>query len=218
MRKLALLLLIATFSVSAAPVRFDFVFADPNSIARTAGYIVFEEDLLANPGDNVFNLPHPAVLDLQLTVTGSVNSDGNYDINDYEAVDLWTNGGTLDFSQPLVGQPTDNAPWGTTQDGESGEFNLFAAGGGMAENSTNRYESKQGIAVLGAPTGCYWFTICEQTGGAQENGLVSPMRLQSMQQHGVSATHAIPSLSLWSTLALGLAFLFIAGLFRRRLS
>lgn len=189
----------------------------------TTGYIIFEEDLVANPGNNSFELPHSAVLDLQLTVTGSTNSDGTYDINDYIEVAFETNGGTLNFSQPLIGQPTNEAPWGTTFDGSSGDFNLFTGRGDLPEKSTNRYESEQGLVAIGGSTGCNWFSLCEQNGinldgeGPIEIPIGSVMELQSMQV-GASVTRAVPGLSLWSTLALGLAFLFIAGLFRRRLS
>lgn len=229
MKKLFFLLLIISFHVTAAPVRFDFVFDDPNSTARTEGYIIFEETLLANPGNNTFFLPDPAVIDLQLSVTGSVGSDGNYDLSDYDQIDLWTNGGTLDFSQPLIGQATNGQPWGTTFDGNSGEFNLWALGGnGGGQKSTNRYDGNRGIPISGAPSACWWFTLCEPgilngPNGNSTKGIggggISPMELQSMAPNrGTPMARSVPSLTIWSTLTLAGIFLVMAGLFRRRLN
>jgi hypothetical protein len=226
MKKLFFLLLIISIQVTAAPVRFDFVFDDPNSTARTEGYIIFEETLLANPGNNTFSLPDPAVLDLQLTVTGSVDSDGSYDLSDYNEIDFWTNGGTLDFSQPLIGQATNGQPWGTTFDGNSGEFNLWSFGGG--QKSSNRYDGNRGLPIGGPPTACWWFTVCEPNGQGGPNGNSnkgiggpngsSPMELQSMSPDRGTPVQSVPSLTFWSTVTLAGIFLVMAGLFRRRLS
>ncbi len=205
MKKLIIFLLFTSFSVSAAPVRFDFVFDDPNSTARSTGYIVFEENLLANPGNNNFSLPNPAVLDLQLTVTGSIDTDGSYDLSDYIRVYFETNGGTLDFSQPLIGQATNGNPWGTTLDGNSGDFNLLANSGPSKKYSASSAET-QGVPIDGPPSGCDWFTLCEYlgSGGPQDNssgtdgiqfGTVSPMELQSMQRGGGNPARAVPTLS-----------------------
>lgn len=228
MKKLTILLLITTFSISAAPVRFDFVFDDPNSTARTVGYIVFEESLLSNPVDEIISLPSPKVLDLQLTVTGSIYSDGTYDLNDYASVDFYSNGGVLDFSQPLIGQPTADAPWGTTFDGDSGEFNLFTHDIGGQNISSARHDNNRGNGsppISDAPTGCFWFTLCESftnmpTGNALKGiGGPSPMELQSMQPNrGTPTARSVPSLSTWSVLTLATIFLVMAGLFRRRLN
>jgi len=226
MKKLYLLFLLTSFTVTAAPVQLEFVFDDPNSSARTTGFIVLEETLITNPGSNSFILPNPAVLDLQLTVTGSVNSDGQYDINDYGEVILDTNGGTLDFSQPLVGQATNGAPWGTAFDGSAGDFNLFPSGIGV--KSGLYYDNNRGIQG-GPPYGCIYFTLCEFDSQGGPNGTstkgepgpgpggLSPMELQSLQR-GTPTAQSVPSLTVWSTVTLGLIFLVMASLFRRRLS
>lgn len=222
MKKLFFICLLVSFNALAAPVRFDFVFDDPNSTARTEGYIVFEENLLYNPGNNYFILPNPAVLDLQLTVTGSIVSDGQYDISDYVEVVFETNGGTLDFTQPLIGQATDGAPWGTAFDGSAGDFNLFPFGNGVKSGS--RYDNNRGIQG-GPPYGCNWFTLCEDDGQGGPNGastkgiaVLSPMELQSMQANRGTPVQSVPTLTVWSTVTLGLVFLLMAGLFRRRLN
>jgi len=227
MKKLCFICLFVSINVLAAPVRFDFVFDDPNSTARTEGYIVFEESLVANPGSNTFTLPDPAVIDLQLTVTGSIDSDGQYDINDYAGIDFWTNGGTLDFSQPLIGQATNNAPWGTALDGSAGDFNLFPQGG--FDKSSSQYNNNRGI-VGGPPFGCNYFTLCESDNQGGGNGItpkggppggpggLSPMELQSMQPNRGTPVQSVPSLTVWSTITLGVVFLVMASLFRRRLN
>ncbi len=223
MKKLFFLLLIISIQVTAAPVRFDFVFDDPNSTARSEGFIILEESLVTNPGDNTFVLPNPAVIDLQFTVTGSIDSDGQYDINDYEEIWFDTNGGTLDFSQPLIGQATNGQPWGTAFDGSAGDFNLFPTGG-LNVKSGSSYDGNRGIQG-GPPFGCNFFTLCEGLGQipneAQNKGIPigqSPMELQSMQpDRGTAAPQSVPSLSVWSTVTLGAIVLIMAGLFRRRL-
>lgn len=228
MKKLFFLLLIISIQVSAAPVRFDFVFDDPNSTARSEGFIILEESLVTNPGNNTFVLPDPAVIDLQFTVTGSIDSDGQYDINDYVEIDFNTNGGTLDFSQPLIGQATNGQPWGTAFDGSAGDFNLFPTGG-LNVKSGSSYDGNRGIQG-GPPFGCTWFTLCEGLGqipndtqnkSAKGIGPIgqSPMELQSMQpDRGTAAPQSVPSLTFWSTVTLGMVFLVMAGLFRRRLN
>ncbi|KAA3651589.1 MAG: hypothetical protein DWP95_00495 [Proteobacteria bacterium] len=225
MKKLCFICLLVSFNVLAAPVRFDFVFDDPNSTARTEGYIIFEETLLSNPVDEIISLPSPKVLDLQLTVTGSIYSDGIYNLNDYDEIDFWSNGGTLDFSQPLIGQPTNGQPWGTTFDGNSGEFNFYAFGQGGPQKSSKRHNpNRAGLPLSGPPQSCDWFTICEFNGqvptGTNTKGLPiqSPMALQSMQPNRGTPVQSVPTLTVWSTVTLGLVFLVMAGLFRRRLS
>jgi hypothetical protein len=63
--------------------------------------------------------------------------------------DFWrwdTNGATLDLNSQLVGQNTLGNPWGTSDDGISGDFNLFAS------------------TVLGAPLGTNYFTLTTNNG------------------------------------------------------
>ena len=60
----------------AEPVRFDFTFQENHGPARATGYIVFETDLIANPGVNDIGLPNAAVLDLSVTVSGATSGNG----------------------------------------------------------------------------------------------------------------------------------------------
>jgi hypothetical protein len=168
------LLAAAATSAFAAPITFTFRFVDGGSGATATGFIVFESTLLANPGNNIFVLPNPAVLNLSVTVTGAAAGNGTFGTADFGQVIFDTNGGTLNFSQQLIGQPTAGVPWGTAYDGSGGDFNLFGTG-------------------APAPDGVNWFTL-----GAND-GAADAMILASM-----SASGQVPTLSEWSMVILSL--------------
>ena len=224
MKKILLTLLIFTFTAGAAPLRFDFVFADPVTNAETTGFIVLETDLIANPGFNEINLPSPAVLDLQITVSGSAVSDGNYDINDYELVLFGTNGGTLNFNQPLIGQATNDDPWGTNIDeGNSGEFNLISSG--FQSNIEEFYNNFIPSGIIGdAPTGCWYFTLCEQQGGKGDSngGTQGGPLFAEMESFNPVAPQgtpvSVPSLSFWAMVLMTLALITTVMVKRKKTS
>jgi hypothetical protein len=63
-----------------------------------------------------------------VTIAGASSGNGTFGLEDFSIV--WsTNGGTLDLTKELIGQPTNgpsgSAPWGTSQRGDAGEFNLI---------------------------------------------------------------------------------------------
>jgi hypothetical protein len=161
-------------SALAAPVTFQFRFVDGGSGATATGFITFERTLLANPGNNTFILPDPAVLNLQVTVSGATSGNGTFGIGSFDQVFFDTNGGTLDFSQPLIGQPTAGVPWGTAYDGSGGDFNVFGTGSP-------------------APEGVNYFTL------AADDGAAESMILTSMATAG-----QVPTLGEWSLIILSL--------------
>jgi len=96
--------------------------------ATATGNITLDLTLLNNPGFTDQG-PSPFVKDFSITITGSSAGDGTFGFNDFVDFFLDTNGGTLDFSQELVGQPTSGSNWGSTpSSGEAGDFNFFSNG------------------------------------------------------------------------------------------
>jgi hypothetical protein len=169
----ATLLVSLASSAFAAPITFPFRFADPTGPAQAVGSITFESTLLVNPGANDFFLPDPAVLALDVTVSGSIAGNGSFGITDFNEVVFDTAGGTLDFGSQLVGQPTSGGPWGTP-DGSSGDFNLFVSGGTRAAGE--RYPSASVVpnGVAAPPNGNFFFTL-GANGGAGENMVLTAM-------------------------------------------
>jgi len=220
MKKILLSLLFLTSNVFAEPVTLNFVFLDTNSGAETTGFIVLETDFINNPGENNIQLPSPAVLDLQLTVTGTSFSDGNYDISDYSEIAFDTNGGVLDFSRPLIGQSTEDDPWGTTYDGDAGDFNFFTAFDALSDGNEARYDnltSTSGVVISDAPTGCWYFTLCENDGESTPQGTPVEMVLQSLAPAGSQpSVSSVPTLSLWTIVLMSLALLTVVVLKRKR--
>lgn len=202
---LATLLTVGVFGVAhAAPITFQFTFDDPASTAQAVGSITFESTLVQNPGQQFFDLPDPAVLALNVTVSGAANGNGTFAITDFTGVVFDTNGGTLDFASQLVGQPTSGSPWATL-DGKSGDFNLFSGSPkrgepGYGDSPTTPNGSNP------TPDGVDPFTLGANGGNGE------PMVLVGMSPlGGYTAPASLPfGRNAWIVLAglLGLAALF----------
>lgn len=180
----------------AAPVTFDFTFSSEFNNAQAVGSITFDDAQLQNPGDNSFHPPYLAVLALNVTVSGATAGNGTFTLDDFCEVNFDTNGGTLDFSQELVGQPTNEDPWGSSQ--LSGDFSL----GACTPNDA------------GAPTATEVFELMPDDDADPSGDNV--MRLVSMTPSS-SAPVTVPTLG-WQALLLlaGLMGLFGLWTVRRR--
>ncbi len=206
---LATLFFASTLGVAnAAPLTLQFTFDDPASTAQAVGSITFEDTLLQNPGVNDFTLPDPAVLALNVTVSGSASGNGTFTLADFTGVVFDTDGGTLNFGSQLVGQPTSDSSWGIP-DGNSGDFNLFSG----QPTAPSRYPT-QTAAPTGSnlpPDGVFYFTL-GANGGSGE-----PMELVGMSVAGAAAAPATLPIGRSAWLALA-SLLGLAGLlaFRRR--
>ncbi len=205
----AALFFVGTLGVAnAAPISFQFTFDDPASTAQAVGSITFESTLLQNPGANNFTLPNPAVLALNVTVSGSASGNGTFSITDFTGVVFDTFGGTLNFGNQLVGQPTSGGSWGTP-DGNSGDFNLFSTGPARGPSNYGQPQTAPNGANT-PPDGVFFFTL-GANGGAGE-----PMVLVGMNAAGGLAPTTLPiGRSAWIALT---GLLALAGLivFRRR--
>jgi hypothetical protein len=110
-----------------------------------------------NPGTTYQGIS-PFVTAFSITVTGASSGNGTFGIGDYNGGDLGgfyldTNGGTLDFSQQLIGQATSGSPYGTVPSfGNAGDFNMFINGNDPT-----------------APQGTFYFQIT--TDGGSEDSL-----------------------------------------------
>jgi hypothetical protein len=142
---LGVVMLAATTAAAlASPVTFNFTFA--NGGATATGFITFESNLLNNPGQNDFLLPNPAVLALNVTVTGASSGNGTFGIGAFKGVTLDTSGVALNLSGNLIGQSN----WGP---GGVGDFNLFGS-------------------AVGAPTGVDFFVLSANAGTATSMTLI----------------------------------------------
>jgi hypothetical protein len=123
-----------TFDLTYDPTTFSgsdsintITSADPAEVAT--GVITLDLSAIQNPGNNSNNTS-PFVTAFTLTISGTGAGDGTFGIDDFTgggSIFLNTDGGTLNFSQQLIGQPTSGDPYGTPG-GSGGDFNFFSNG------------------------------------------------------------------------------------------
>ena len=129
--------LILSTSTNAAPITFNLEYSGAayGNTAVGNGFITVDDDYWPTNGLLLEHLKgvtgevinSPIVLDLSLTISGASLGNGSFGYADFSSV-AWDTHGTLDFSQELVGQATDDLPWGTADPYAStfaGDFNLF---------------------------------------------------------------------------------------------
>ena len=151
---LSILLTPAAF---AGPVTFDFEYENTDTGATATGSLTIDSGELATilsiTGDS--ESPISDLEALSLTVSGASAGNGTFGLSDFQGFAWWSAGASFNFSQNLVGQPTNGNPWGTP-DGQSGDFNFFNASGSPT-----------------APDGQTYFTLYADGGGADAMQLVS---------------------------------------------
>lgn len=124
-------------SVIASPFTFHFTFSSQTTSAKAVGFVTFESALLPNPGafpgpTGWLQLPNPAVLDLQVTVSGATSGNGTFLLGSFNGIHWDTGDATLDLAKEFVGQPTPGSPWGTAGSqcgGNAGDFNFETTSG-----------------------------------------------------------------------------------------
>jgi hypothetical protein len=122
----------------AAVYVFDITYsgASRGNTATAFGTITLEDP--PNPG---FSSDFSKVISLTLTVSGASSGNGTFTKSDFIGWSWATNGGTLDLDAELIGQSTDDLPWGTDNfGGGAGDFQLIAAQGSGAPNGTWLFE------------------------------------------------------------------------------
>ena len=142
-KTITLLALVAGFvsflgTARAAVYVFDITYsgASRGNTAIAFGTITLEDP--PNPG---FSNDFSKVISLTLTVSGASSGNGTFTKSDFTGWSWATNGGTLDLDAELIGQSTDDLPWGTDNfGGGAGDFQLIAAQGSGAPNGTWLFE------------------------------------------------------------------------------
>jgi len=208
------------FSASASaqtPARFDFIFEDPGSPATAAGFIVFDLDLLPNPGATGFlDLPDPLVIDLEVTVSGAAAGNGTYVLEDFAQI-IWDSGGVpLDVAPGIqvVGQPTFDGTWGDAECFGQGPEGLSSGCGDFNLFTTPLFIGPLGVSEYGArgpinsgPQGFGPFILAANGGSGELMNLTSFIRGPA----GPTApSFAVPTMSPWS-IALFAALLLVFG-------
>ncbi len=113
----------------AVPIQFQFSFASPDTPARANGTITFESTLLPNPPPNSILTSDPSILELNVVVTGASAGNGTFGLADFSSIDFLSDL-AMDYSRELVGQPTLQNPWGTTDACGAGDMAADPASAG----------------------------------------------------------------------------------------
>jgi hypothetical protein len=84
-------------------------FAEVDIPQKIRGRILITPSQLANPGVNKFD----KLTDFVVSVIGATSGNGTFSRTDFDAIQLNIGSPGLDFSTDLVGQATNDGPWGT---------------------------------------------------------------------------------------------------------
>ena len=132
---LGLLALVCFGTANAVPVTYALKYsgASYGNLAAATGTITLDPSLITNPGGSLgVWIPFGSIVTaLSLTVTGATAGNGTFTLANFASWTYYTNGGTLDWTKELVGQLTNVDPWGTTNMGLSGDFNISTTTNGV---------------------------------------------------------------------------------------
>ena len=207
MAAVAALGLVAPRPASAQSRTFELTYSGAyfNNTAAATAVVTIDESQLQNPGFTEQDL-NPFVTAFTITVSGAKLGNGTFGLSDYvggfdvsgfDGFELDTNGGTLDLTKELIGQPTAGDPYGTTFHGNSGDFAITVNDVGE---------------LAGAPNAGDVFQIYTNSG---LNGFES-LHLTSFRPAPAAVPEASMTVSLGLLLALGMGGLVIAGKRKRK--
>jgi hypothetical protein len=133
---LAQVLTAGLLAFGAAQAKADSVFdltwsgAPFGNTATATGTITLNLADIVNPGAT-FQSVTPFVTDFTITIAGASSGNGTFNFPDFNGPAnlggfYLVTAGMLNFTNQLVGQPTPGGPWGSTNDGSTGDFNVFS--------------------------------------------------------------------------------------------
>lgn len=135
-----ILLAPATAQAAAESFFVDWSGAIWNNSAEAHGVLTVDDTLFPPSTPGSFLFPGAEVIDFSLTVSGASGGNGNFQLSDYAGF-IWTTSSdpgtavSLDLTQELVGQATFGGLWGSANNGNTGDFSLFANADSSAPTS-----------------------------------------------------------------------------------
>lgn len=93
--------------------------------AQAHGILTINNDSFPNPSNYTWLFQGAEVADFTLTISGAASGNGSFGSSDFDGF-AWNTVSELDLSRELIGQETGYGGWGSTFDGLTGDFNLFA--------------------------------------------------------------------------------------------
>jgi PEP-CTERM motif-containing protein len=180
----ALVMAAATARADLRTFELTYSGAPLGNTAIASATITLDTARINNPGFTEQDLS-PFVTAFSITVSGARAGNGTFGLNDfvggsqnYGGFFFDTDGGTLDFSRDLFGQPTAEAPYGSTPGASgSGDFNIDSFGVNPV-----------------APVATYFFQILTDGGSGNADKL------------NLTSFHAIPEPGTLAMLGVGSVF------------
>ena len=180
-----LLSVLVPISANASPVTFDVTWSDGNT-AQATGTITFSDASIFTTGGSCIgqSLATCNITAMTITVSGAVNGNGTFNESDF--LDAYISvGGPLNINTNMVGQTVGVNTWDAAGSGVSNNFNFRNTGSSSAPRRASPF---------------VWAT---------DGGNGQQLTLTSMIAQVTPS--AIPSLSEWSQMLLGLLVMTLLG-------